>query len=560
MNTDRSEDGKDVLPPPPLSTAREAYLNGDFLACFAALDGMADVSAEDAREAALLRSRALLREHRAEEVIALLGPLLVGFIGIDEACTGRMLHAVAKVRCGFADEGMDLLRSVDSAARALGAHRTIRAEIAYWIAYAHWVRREYVASLRSARVAEAEWADVVSVRAATLRGFVAVAKERYPEALALFRSALESYARCRERDPDLAERIMVQIASLELTLCSRTVPGTHRMRAESSISDAGTRGVPGVFRMHVSALDAWLSALDGDRERAYRRARVAERLAPTAPWRAWALATRANVALAFGEGGIAAEFAHEALEIADGVQWSDTADEERVALLLLAECFASTDPPLAVSALARYEGLTTQVDASLVSRDDVRLWIIERFVRGLVQRIEGDVDGAAASFRMAHEAAMRVGYLWRGALALIELGATPCPSRHGDRFAFDEAAAIVAEHFPESFLARRLGGWTTAVADPLVARLPRMPREVLRRLLDGKSHKEIAADMGLAAGTVKNYVVAIHRHFEVTSTPQLMAYCYRRGFSAPPSEAATPPRRNGHARPFARPTRSARAG
>ncbi len=63
MQTDRAEDRDGVLQPS-LSAAREAYLNGDFVACFALLDAMSTCSPADRREALLLRARALLRQHR----------------------------------------------------------------------------------------------------------------------------------------------------------------------------------------------------------------------------------------------------------------------------------------------------------------------------------------------------------------------------------------------------------------------------------------------------------------------------------------------------------------
>ncbi len=43
----------------------------------------------------MLRSRVLLRLHRHAEVVELLGPALKTFVGVDEECTARMLHAVA---------------------------------------------------------------------------------------------------------------------------------------------------------------------------------------------------------------------------------------------------------------------------------------------------------------------------------------------------------------------------------------------------------------------------------------------------------------------------------
>src|SRR6202035_2106514 len=102
-----------------------------------------------------------------------------------------------------------------------------------------------------------------------------------------------SYGACRESDPDLVERILVQIASLELTLRSASIGSTQASRSDV-VGMAGGARLPGVFRMQIAALDAWLYALDGDRANAYRNIRVAEDLAPTPPWRMWALANRAN--------------------------------------------------------------------------------------------------------------------------------------------------------------------------------------------------------------------------------------------------------------------------
>jgi DNA-binding CsgD family transcriptional regulator len=530
-----------VLPPQPITVAREAFLDGDFVASVRALESATLLSGADQREALLLRARIHLRQHSAEMVIELLGPELGSFAGIDEACTARMLHAVAVVRSSAAsvDRGMALLAEVDAAARALHAHPTIRAEIAYWVAFAHWTKRDFDATLRQAVIAERSGADVVSVRASTLRGFVAAAKERFADALALFRSAREAYDRCRERDRDLLERIVAQIASLEVTLRSARIQGSHHLPEHiARVPQLDGRAAPGVLRMAISAMDAWLYAFDGDRRNAYRKVRICEVLAPGDPWRVWALANRANIAIAFADVDVAAEFAAHARDIADTVDWDATSDEERVGLLFLAEALAVTDPLSAVALFRQYEELTTRIDRTLLFHDDVRLWIVETFVRGLVHRIRGEWDEAWEAFKKASVAARRVGYIWRATLALVELDATPTPSQPRGDFYLEAAAKLTYEHFPRSFIARRLGRWMAFPRDPIVASLARVPREVLRHLLDGKSHKEIGAAMHLAPGTVKNYVVAIHREFGVASTPQLFVACYRRGIGPPSWGAA----------------------
>jgi DNA-binding CsgD family transcriptional regulator/tetratricopeptide (TPR) repeat protein len=526
--------GSDVLASSTTSAALDAYLADDLAECLRLLDGASADAHGDDRLAHLVRARALLRLQRSAEVLDLIGPILGSFAEIDEALTARMLHAVAVFRTVSLDRGIALLLEVASAARALGAHRTIQAEIAYWTASAYWRKRDYEATLAHAQKAEDAQADVISVRAATLRGYVAAARERFPEALAVFHAARQSYDQCRERDFNLLERIVVQIASLEVTLRSNAVGATHMLApgAEHE-AEARARRIPGVLRMQIMAMDAWLYAFDDDQTKAYRQVRIAEDLAPNTAWRMWALANRANIALAFGDLPIGRELAEQAREIADALDWNDTADEERVGLLFLAEALTVTDPLRSVEVLRRYDRLTTEIDRGLLFHDDIRLWIVEKFVRGLVHRVRGDAEAAWNSLKEAHDASRRVGYLWRAALALIEMDATPLLEKPRGVHDLHAAALLVHEHFPGSFLTHRLGRWGTAYQDPVFAVLTPQLREVMRHLLSAKTTKEIAPVMSIAEGTVRNYFKELFLRFGVHSRDELLVVAYQRGIGDP---------------------------
>jgi DNA-binding CsgD family transcriptional regulator len=535
MQPIRREVRGDVLPSSPLTIAREAFLLGDFDTCFETLGSATFPDAAEEREATLLRARALIRTHRFGEAVTLLGPALSSFVTVDEACTARMLHgaAVARTADGL-DRGLNLLQEVAGAADALHAHGAIRAEIAYMLAFVHWMKRDFRPTLHYAIIAERQGADVISVRAASLRGYVAIAKERYPEALGLFRFALNAYRTCRETDTDLLERIVVQIAALEVALRSATVQGTHTLPDDlSRIGDGNANASPGVFRMEIAALDAWLYAFDGDRRNAYHKVRVADDLAPNSAWRVFALANRAKIAAAFNDFDIAREFARQALEISDAVDWDATTDDERFGLLHLTEVLARTESLSAIEVLRRYDALTTKIDRSLLFTNDVRLWIFETFVRGLVYRIRGDLQDAWEAFKSVHTAAMRVKVLWRATLALIELDATPIGAQPRGEHYLQTAALLVRKNFPRSFLARRLGRWMEVQRDPIASKLRAQPREVMRHLLTGKNPKEIASTMNLSEDTVKGYVKALLRAFSVNSTPQLLVACYERGIGSP---------------------------
>lgn len=251
MQPIRLDVGSVVLASSLVSSALDAYLDDDILGCLRILDSMPIEKPAESRQATLLRARALLRLQRSGEVVELLGPALGIFVGVDEAVTAGMLHAVAVFRTLSLDRGIALLAGIKESARTLHAHKTIRAEISYWTASAYWRKRDYRATLMYAKEAEESHADVITVRAASLRGYVGAAKQRYAEALALFHSARDAYNGCRERDRNLLERIVVQIASLEVTLRSARSLGSHVMPQElTRIPEVpGMPRVPGVFRM-----------------------------------------------------------------------------------------------------------------------------------------------------------------------------------------------------------------------------------------------------------------------------------------------------------------------
>ncbi len=125
------------------------------------------------------------------------------------------------------------------------------------------------------------------------------------------------------------------------------------------------------------------------------------------------------------------------------------------------------------------------------------------------------------------------GYLWRAALALIELDATSAPVTARGDFHLETAALLVREHFPNSFLANRLGRWGNVYRDPIARKLTPAQREVLRYALDGRGAVEIASLCGRAEKTVRKHLTALHEAFGVDTTLRLVAVCHARGLGSP---------------------------
>jgi DNA-binding CsgD family transcriptional regulator len=333
--------------------------------------------------------------------------------------------------------------------------------------------------------------------------------------------------------------VLQQIASLEQTLRCDRVSGTHRVRYGRTIPRATIGlGTPSGWRVRLCIDDAWLFALDGDAVRAYTKAREAERVAPTDAWHVRGLTTRAAIAAAFEESTAARTFAVEARALASRVDWNATADDERFGLLMLAEVFAGFDPDGASEILATFDSINVPLAVTRVLRDgDERLRGWTAFVRAAIASARGDIAIAAPLFATALDAFRSCGYRWREAQTLLALADLP-PAVRTDSVAapLDEAVALVTQHFPKSFLARRFEGWTRVYVDPRAKMLSPAQRDVLRWLIEGRTPREIAAIKGRGYETIRSHIRALHRAFGTRAEHQLVAECARRGIFPPRAE------------------------
>jgi DNA-binding NarL/FixJ family response regulator len=513
-----------------LDEARSAWSRGDFIGCLSRLDTIRSAKAGSASwvEATLLRARSFYRLRRYRDTIALLEPVLAVFAEGDESCTAQMLFGSSIARSGDVDRGLAILDAAAVRAEAPRVHRAVRAEIAHARALAHWTRREHDETERLAQVAEAAGVDIISVRATQLRAFVAVTQLRFGEALALFNLTLDAYWRCRQRDADLAEMTVHQIAALELMLRSRDVRGTHAVADRRRVRDPwdATPQAASVTRLQTFVFDAWLFAHDGDRDTAFRKMRHAEEMATDPAWRVWALAGRASMAAAFGELGSAREHAALGTELLASVDWTATTGEERVGLLFLAETLAVTDPAAAIATLKTYDALSDPMDPDHAFSTDPRFRAIEDYVRGLVLRAAGQDAKATKLFATAAATFAACGHLWRAVVARLALASTSPDGAY-----LDDARAVIAEHFPKSFLARRVG--VDALSDPIVGSLTPAQRDVLALLLEGLNAREIATHTGRAYNTVRVHIDRLREAFKTSSIHALVVDCHRRGIEFP---------------------------
>ncbi len=81
-----------------------------------------------------------------------------------------------------------------------------------------------------------------------------------------------------------------------------------------------------------------------------------------------------------------------------------------------------------------------------------------------------------------------------------------------------------AVHVIHDAIGRRIGTELASCVEPQLVGLTARRREVLSLLLDGDSEKEAAATLGIRPSTLHEHVLAIYRHFGVSSRAELMAW------------------------------------
>ena len=512
-----------------LAAARDAWQRGEFDACLAILDQTPMPKAGTLRiEYALLQGRAFLRADRPAEAIPVLESIADRLGDPDAACSAKMLLGSAVARSGDVPKGMALLEEA-AAFAALGAHRTIVAEIDCYLALTHRLRGNLREAEQLARRAEQANADIISVRAIQLRAFLLLDQQRYAEAHALFHRARKAYDACREMDAGLAYNIDLGIAVLEADLRSAQSPGDHQARYQAFLADDTPSTIAPIPRLQRLVVDAWAFALDGDATRAAECAWAMERFAHTDAWKVYALATRAAIHRAIGEPLAARQFADQAADLGKDLDWGATRHEERYGLLTLADEMVRHDVERGIRIYGRYRAITEPIDALLIAKADPRFIAREEYVAGIIARAQGRYGEAMDYLTRSVRRSRDIGRHWGVALAYVEIYNTPAPGAEGRRQnALEAAAMIVEQHFPNGFLARMVG----PMLDPTYRTLTDHKRQILHFVLEAMTNEEIAERMdGPKARTIDKHRTDLLHAFGVTSTAKLISVCRERGIT-----------------------------
>lgn len=482
-----------------LDRAWSAYLRGDYDLC---LRIIADIESEPAR---FLHARVLLRVGDPADAVTLLR-----FEAQDEA-QRRRLMGTALARCGMFKVAEEEIRM----ARELAQSAEERAECDFYLALQEWTL---------GNLDEAEFLiprHGVNARLAVLiedlRGWIDSGRSDFKAALAHFVSALDmERARGESADHYVLARLAYSALAIARELSHVSIAG----EIEAAIEGIAWTSATQVSRFHILRHLGWTVAIEGNFSATFRYLRQARDLAPSPAWLVSILCDMAYLALSVGERQWSDSLTEEARDLALSVQWADTLHEERHGLLFLAQILAHRDFSAAAQLLERYDALP---DAPLMIARDDRDVALEAFVRGSVAHGSGDAVLASAEYGTAFEIYDQIGFQWRAIVAAV------CRGEVTRRREYFEYAALQLRTFPNSWLRARVADVLAVYENPVSIRFTPSQLEVLRGLCEGKTDREIGAQTGRSASTVRDHLKEIRKITGTKKRSEIVAYCARHG-------------------------------
>jgi DNA-binding CsgD family transcriptional regulator len=495
-----------------------AWFAGDFDGCLAFCDRVRPTDVDMVSQLALLRARALLRLGRPDDAIAVVRSVFIAHGTLDASLTARMLLGTAYVRRGDDRTGLEMLEH--AYANAVGAHPTVRSEIALNIGLAYYGLRELDGADGALDLVSPN-ADIVHARALEYRGWVANARSDYASAMRHFEAALTRLDQCRHYDRFLEANAMQGLAMLAAERLDRAAFMLVEQRAERFDWTAGGLAGP-LFLVAFAA--SMMDEVNGRTREALRWAREAETAAPTEPMRLLAMCRRATVLRNADE-----RYGHHDLveQIRTALSRLDLTcadgNEREVPSALAVELAWSGDVLGARALLKQYDALAPASGMSSLL-DDPRPVGARLYAEAVVADGAGDHQAAHHRYREAFQIFHRYGYERRALHAALRLGELT-----GQTYLLEYAERVLQKLSAHSPLRLRARRHNAALTDPVVAGLSRTERAVLQLVCDGKSTAEIALLRNRSKQTIRNTVSRILGAFEVGDRQALLRECVKRG-------------------------------
>lgn len=497
----------------PVEIALSNFRSANFAVAAQQLEALLNADAGFA-DAALLLARVELRRGNPSNALAVLTRHIRNAKRNTKA-QAALIKGVAFSRLGDTDSSRAQFRAADS----LIDDDELRGELAYHMAASEWMERRLDRAGKLIERIPAQRSPDLDLHASILRGAIASASENLPAQGAILLDALRRVRAGADVEVYLHAMLVTQIAALAVELPSAEL----RDAAVANVDSVRWTGDISDLHFHAVRAIAWRHALDGDEFNAFRRLKESLASAGSDAWRVAALTDRAYLATALGERRWAAQELRDAHELASAIDWSAVAGEEKLALPVLAELFASRDPSVAISYVTTFTNVGKNYPRILSSRRDRRVEALEAYSLGKVQLALGEQKEAKRLLTSAWSIYDRLGIGWRAARAALAL------AEIDESANWREKATAALAAYPRSWLARADGSRTSPplAVSPDEVNLTAAQRAVFERLLEGSGTDEIARALGRSTFTVRNHIKAIFKAYGVSSRSALIVKATR---------------------------------
>lgn len=490
----------------------EAYRSAEFGRAAEIFDrvGAADVP----YEAVLWRARILLKKNDSAQALRFLEDRLPPHANATGEAEREMLLGMAYGRLGQHAEAAEHFQSAARLAESAQLPES-QSEIAYWRGRDFVLQGKLDLAEFELRATSLTRSLVARVRALDLQSLIEGRRKNHVMQAALLIELLE----VQDRAPAgaLPEFSIWAVHTLAGLAREMFIPQARQVLVKHL-----SLPWPSWFeqnRFQAEKALGWTCALEGDYFNAFRYLKAATATAPDQAWKTMALLDRAYLARAMGEFLWSRQELAEAEEVAERVDWRSATGEERIALLLLAELYATIDRGKASYYLTQFEQLDSLRDPLLNFSYDDRLRGLAEYVKGVVDVALGHRKQGLRSLRTSFDIFDSHGYDWRAGRAALRI-------QHltGDPAMLDVAREKL-RHYASSWLWREL----LKQARTTESGLTPMQEAVFREVCQGRSTHEIAQRMRISEFTVRNHLRLVFKTFNVKSRTALLAEASRRG-------------------------------
>jgi DNA-binding CsgD family transcriptional regulator len=476
-------------------------------------------------ESLLLCARALILNDRLSDAREWLNRSVSSHCTPNNRAIQLMLQAVIESR----ERNTLGAEALFARALELKPHHRLRAEINYERALAQFVaqrRDDARVTLRAIR----PYPDIVSVKAIELEGRLYSACGDYRSAHAAFSTALTALKTCPEIDMSLRASLLCKFAEIVAELDDdqgdRLVQETESVTWSQIVVGEQVQTLRYIGLVHRRA---------GRLDEAMRLFGEASSIAPGSPWQVLGVAECACLCIDQESSWGARGYVAQAQCLVEQIEWATVRDEQRMALLVLAQALARLKDAVAARTLLEMYRHTSQSQSPKADTavNDDRLSTYAQHTTGLVHAACGDVATGREVLSGVHLAWSRIGYRWRALEALNDI-------KHIDPRRMPDWLLNGANNVHHKMLARNERTSNQAGKEISGAELrerfaqqydiPLRLAEILQLTVRGRSNKEIALEVDGSERTVKNKVNRLYRIVGVktsgaNSRAKLVARC-----------------------------------